>query len=466
MNINVMVHSLCLRLIRSRRSITTLSFRNLARIENLHDGNSLSSLSLNNTSTCPNHEMKPYYYDQVGTIRNFQTTSRYNRQNINNDDDDNDDEEWIRPNRKLSGQKDEEELQKFLQEEQINAPGSTQIFFDLENSINQDDSQNNDDFLFVDDDTDELTDEELDLLFEVKDIDDDEDGVIDYSPEELDLLQKMIEEEESQTLEDQDSMFHEEFKDDTLGKNSSVQGEQSSIRDNNNATPDWLSTRRRKQILVGEYDESISRSGDISVIPNTLLSSKEIIACLEGLGGQDVKLIRPFDKSSLGCDGLIVATGTTLQHIKLMADTIVRHLRARDLKNVVGAKYGVEGGQQEYHSGGKKFRKQQLLSKRARMLDTWLCVNCQNYVVHIQDELTRNAIHLEGLWSGPEGEALRAIDLTDDDAVDNYVAQNPVPEEYAQQLADASITMHQTRNSKLFNTAFPRRDDKKYPRKK
>ena len=415
----------------------------------MQDGTSPSSVSLSNTLTCHNHLDRKVYHDRDGTIRNFRTTCRYNRQNIN---DDNDDEEWIRPNRKLSAQTDEDdELQQLIQED---SSGNTITFLDLEDSIYQADSQNNDDdFIFVDDDTNELTDEDLDLLFEVKEVDD----LSDYSPEELDLLQKM-QEEENQTL-----AIHENIQDDQILENdSSIQEIQSSIfdDDNNNEVPDWLSTRRRKQSLVGTYDESISRSGDISVIPNTLLSSKEIISCLEGLGGQDVKLIRPFDKSSLGCDGLIVATGTTLQHIRLMADTIVRHLRARGLKNVVGAKYGVEGGQQEYHSGGKKFRKQQLLSssKRARMQDTWLCVNCQNYVVHIQDEVSRNAIHLEGLWSGPEGQALRSVDLTDDDAVDNYVAQNPVPDEYAQQLADASITMHQARNSKLFNTAFPRRD--------
>jgi Ribosomal silencing factor during starvation len=60
--------------------------------------------------------------------------------------------------------------------------------------------------------------------------------------------------------------------------------------------------------------------------------------------------------------------------------------------------------------------------------ENWFVVDCRNYVVHIQDAKTRKAVNLEGLWSGKDG--LHKVSMYDDDAVEDYVAANPVPHDY------------------------------------
>ena len=49
-------------------------------------------------------------------------------------------------------------------------------------------------------------------------------------------------------------------------------------------------------------------------------------------------------------------------------------------------------------------------------------------MVHVMDENTRKALRLEYLWSGED--PLWTLDVMDDDAVENYVAKNPVPPSY------------------------------------
>jgi hypothetical protein len=85
-----------------------------------------------------------------------------------------------------------------------------------------------------------------------------------------------------------------------------------------------------------------------------------------------------------------------------------RKLHAMD---VVGAQLGVEGNEQQANSNSN-----------------WLVVDCRNYVVHIQDEATRNDVNLQALWTGEY--PLFRLNRGDENAVEDYVAAHPVPDTY------------------------------------
>ena len=214
--------------------------------------------------------------------------------------------------------------------------------------------------------------------------------------------------------------------------------------------PNWLKTRQAKlrddssvltpanMMLPSEAEKRRSLDSSIPVIPHTLLSSREIISCLSSLGGEDIKVITPDEKTkaALGWDGLIVATGSSNAHIRVMAEAIVKNLRLRDLasKGVVGAMHGAEGGDNE----GSSTYRQRKTGRGFNKEDGWMIVDCRNYVVHIQDEMTRTSIDLEALWSpgerGKEGRLLRQVSSLNDEQADEYVAKTPIPEEYTKSL--------------------------------
>lgn len=209
-------------------------------------------------------------------------------------------------------------------------------------------------------------------------------------------------------------------------------------------SPDWLKTRRAKLFpsdLMTPEESKIAQhlDGDIPVIKGRLLTSDEIIDCLTSLGAIDTNLVIPDAETLpyLGWDGLIIATGSSYSHIRVLTDAIVRNLRKRDLarKGIVGAKLGSEGGEDRSSA-----RRRQGLPKR--MDDSWIAVDCGNYIVHVQDDITRESIDLEGLWSpgerGRAGRELRMVNPNDEDAVDEYIANNPVPDAYTQTLVDLS----------------------------
>jgi Ribosomal silencing factor during starvation len=66
--------------------------------------------------------------------------------------------------------------------------------------------------------------------------------------------------------------------------------------------------------------------------------------------------------------------------------------------------------------------------------ESWLAVCCHNFIVHVQSSVTRKAINLESLWT--DQEELHLVDLTDEDAVDEYVRENQVPDEYISQFVN------------------------------
>ena len=146
----------------------------------------------------------------------------------------------------------------------------------------------------------------------------------------------------------------------------------------------------------------------------------EVVQCLQAAGGQDIVVIldHPTERRMGGATGLVVVTGRTVAQLRVMAQALVQQLRWRQLDecNVVGAQFGPEGADGD---------------------STWLVVDCRNYVVHLQDAHTRAAIDLEGLWGSSSTSTkqtnrddLFSLNALDENAVDEYVANNPVPADY------------------------------------
>ena len=212
--------------------------------------------------------------------------------------------------------------------------------------------------------------------------------------------------------------------------------------------PDWLSTRRAKlatshgtftgMMTPSELRNQKSQTTTIPIVKHTLLSSSEIMSSLINDGAKDVKIIVPDEdiKSYLGWDGLILATASSYTHIRVLTDALVHNLRKRGLaeRGVIGAKFGAEGGEDPTMSSYA--RRKRRIGRGKNLDDGWMSVDCRNYIVHVQDDVTRRSVDLEGLWSpgSKEGRLLRRIDPKDEDAVDEWVASNPIPEEYADSM--------------------------------
>lgn len=174
-----------------------------------------------------------------------------------------------------------------------------------------------------------------------------------------------------------------------------------------------------------QHKQQVSDSS-IAVLEYTLLSSDEIASCLVALGGRNISLIRdnPHQPRMGHAEGMLLATASSHSQLRNMADGLVRQLRRRKLhdKGVVGAQDGPEGCKRDPEEG-------------------WWVVDCQNYVVHMMDETTRRCLNLEDLWSGKDG--LHRLNLLDEDAIDAYVSENPVPDEYGRRSIDLDDTIKQ-----------------------
>ena len=178
---------------------------------------------------------------------------------------------------------------------------------------------------------------------------------------------------------------------------------------------DWLANRRAKQqglemMLPDEATAKRQEATDLPVLRGTLLSWQEIERCMISMGGLDINLIQEGKQRRMGgARGMMFITGNTTSHIRLMADTLVRQLKKRELAkyNVNGAMFGSEGSEDNE--------------------DDWRIVDCSNYIVHIQLAETRKRLNLEDLWSGKD--PLTRLNIQDEDAVDRYIYENPVPPE-------------------------------------
>lgn len=189
--------------------------------------------------------------------------------------------------------------------------------------------------------------------------------------------------------------------------------------------PDWLSTRREmlkegpKMLKPDQAKVGIQTITDLPIKRHSLLSKDEILSVVGTMGGMDIQVFmedteKPF---MCGAEGRILVTSDTHQQRVAIAKTLKRQLRKRDLQDVgvVGAHLGIEGNLSD--------------SK-----ETWLVLDCQNYVVHIIDSRTRANLNLEKLWSGRD--ALWSLDISDEEACDEYVSQNPVPKEHEEGALD------------------------------
>lgn len=226
-------------------------------------------------------------------------------------------------------------------------------------------------------------------------------------------------------------------------------------------TIDWLEARRSRLKQSESGIESTSselmtpddaekrrhKQSQIDVIPYTLFTSAELSSSLSAQGGKDIHIIDVADYEDLygvgmGCSYLMLVTGRNSSHIRVMSDSIVRNLKARKLneRGIVGATKGVEGGTDIFSNKRSRARasKNGITNTSARIDDDWMVVDCGNIHVHILEETTRKCINIESLWdlSDPnsEGSKLRRVDMSNDDEVDTYVAENPVPDEYTTRM--------------------------------
>lgn len=291
------------------------------------------------------------------------------------------DEEWIRPDRPLSGDK-----------------GQTHLYPKLEVDVPQEEDEQEEDEL----------DEDVEKWNDV-DFDQDDDGNIEG-----------LDDDELAKLEAALTVFNDT---DPITATVIPRPEEST---------DWLATRRAKQrglemVKPGQGKLIRQQATDLPVLEGILLTSQEIERCMLSLGGLNINLIlESKNKSMGGAKGMIFITGNTTNHLKLMSDTLVRQLKLRNLAkhNVNGAMFGSEGG-----DDGE---------------DDWRIVDCSNYIVHLQLAETRKRYNLEFLWSGKD--ALDRLSLTDEDAVEKYIYENPVPPEIHRgkrnkEAADISQTM-------------------------
>jgi ribosomal silencing factor RsfS len=209
---------------------------------------------------------------------------------------------------------------------------------------------------------------------------------------------------------------------------------QSAVTHTNEEKVDWLKTRRS---ALGQEDgtsgidmmtpnEAVSRKQDMSDIPvkmHTLLSKDEIATCLDALGGRNITVVldNPKLRRMGGPNGMVFVTVSTNTQMRTLADALVRQMRRRKLQNVgvLGAELGPEGNTDSD--------------------ETWMVVDCMNYIVHLQDKKTRKALDLEGLWSGKD--PLHKIDTFDEEAVEKYVEDHPVPGGYGQSAMDWDETV-------------------------
>lgn len=103
----------------------------------------------------------------------------------------------------------------------------------------------------------------------------------------------------------------------------------------------------------------------------------------------------------MGCNFILLVTGRNFSHIRVLADSIVRNLKARKLheRGVVGAMQGAEGGQDIFSNKRSRNRASRNgINASGKVDDDWMVVDCDNIHVHILEETTRKCLNIEGLW--------------------------------------------------------------------
>jgi ribosomal silencing factor RsfS len=240
----------------------------------------------------------------------------------------------------------------------------------------------------------------------------------------------------------------------TAGEDEVVPEEEEVIEaeEDTSMTIDWLSTRREKHAAEASSMDMPDRNrkfagAELEILEGRLLSSDEVEQCLTSMGCVDYRLIELTEERQqqriVGVKGIIIVTATSTRHLRLLSDTLVRQLKIRKLasKGVVGAALGAEGGHD------------------------WRVVDCRNYIVHLMLEQTRQHVNLEALWTGED--ELLSINYNDEDAVDEYVANNPVPPGFGQvQVQEISDTVSQLQRWNMGHKAVIHKPKRKHGNKK
>jgi len=217
------------------------------------------------------------------------------------------------------------------------------------------------------------------------------------------------------------------------------------------AAPDWLQTRRA---LQGNEENILSSSSSsvVSVIHHTQLTANEIKSLLEEHRGRDITIIEddPEAPRMGGAAGMIFCTGgggssstnsnnsnssfsgfmdSNPYLISTLSRVLIDHMKDRKLHEIGTA----PSAQQNTKNRSPATQTPSLYgssssSSSITAPESWKIVDCGNYIVHILDEATRKDLRLEDLWSGFD--PLWRLNILDEEAVDDYCAQNPVPAEY------------------------------------
>lgn len=146
----------------------------------------------------------------------------------------------------------------------------------------------------------------------------------------------------------------------------------------------------------------------IPVLNKVPLTPEEIQNTLIKLGGGEVNILKLNQKLDTITE-FIFATGKSTRHLRKMSDTVVKALKARDLRHTPGFT-GAEGGKD----------------------DDWIIVDCHNCAVHLMLYETRVALDLEAHWSAkkrPQAVYSRDADQYEE-SFEALLEQYPVPEGY------------------------------------
>jgi ribosome-associated protein len=151
--------------------------------------------------------------------------------------------------------------------------------------------------------------------------------------------------------------------------------------------------------------DTVLNTPQIAVKPGELLTLEEITNALTLERGKDIKVIDLQGKSELA-QHLVLVTGTSVAHMRRLADTIARALRKR---NIPGVRASVE----------------------ARDMDDWMVVDCSNIIVSIMDDNAREVFDLEGLYE----KLSNGNDPYQGMTYEQWLIANPVPEKWLARLA-------------------------------
>lgn len=77
----------------------------------------------------------------------------------------------------------------------------------------------------------------------------------------------------------------------------------------------------------GPGGRRLATAVSIPVKPRTLLAAAEVVAALEGLGGQEVKVVDVRGKGNMDAEAMVFASGRSGAHLRRMADTLVMAVR-------------------------------------------------------------------------------------------------------------------------------------------